>query len=1084
MHKTQAPIDRQVPCRLEARLLGGLVFRYNGQPLPESAFRRRKSLLLLLRLLAEPAHRLPVDAILELLWPEQDPQVAAVNLRAVLGGIRAALPDRAAQNPVVRLDASLAFDPLLDLVLDVDRFEAAATAGLADGDSASLRRALALYAGPLLPGLPYEEWVSVRRETLARLHRQILLALTAQGGTDTEEPLRALLAEDPTDEEVGRALMRLLGGQGRKAEALRIDHALVTALREELGVSPSPETASLHAALLEPPAPEADSPTEVQVRSLPDAPRHNLSAALSSFVGRSWEQAELRQLLDRTRLLTLTGPGGCGKTRLALTLAEERAAAGSVEVRLVELAPVDTGAEVARATAHVLGLREEPDRPLLDTLVAHLADRSILVLLDNCEQVLEACAEMAYGLLRACPGLRILATSRERLGLTGETVWPVPPLSLPTLDGGSSLAHLAQAEAVQLFVERVRGVRPGFALTDHNGAAVERICRQLDGIPLALELAAARAATLTMEQLAARLNDRFRLLTGGNRGALPRHQTLRAALDWSWDLLRKEEQALLRRLAVFVGGWTARAAAIVYADEGRPSPGNEAGMPADLLDGLIAKSLVQVVETADGEARYGLLETMRQYGLERLTESGELTEVRDRHLDWCVALAEKAAPALAGPEQQTWVNRLEAEHDNFRAALTWSVQEKQHPISGLRLASALWRFWLMHGHLAEGRRRLDCALTPADAAPIAIRASALWGAGNLAHRHGDFVQADLLHRRSLALFRELKDERGIANSLNGRGLVAWSLGEYGQAIAAFEESLSLWRGLDDRRGIATTLANLGCVARSLGDYRRARALFEEALALDRGQSNKLNVAITMSNLGTVLERQGDYERGATLHRESLVLFRELGDTTGIAMALGNLGNPARPGADLARAKDLLEESLSLFRDMDDLQGISSATVKLGHLAYLQGAYGQAERLYTECLTLARQVGEKESICNALINLGRTRQRRGDHHQALSHYRESLGSAGEIGAESLTAYGLESMAAAVAVQGDARQAAYLLGAAERLRETLGVVLTGAESAEHTHTVRAVRAALGEEAFIAAWQAGEALSSEQATALALA
>ncbi|MGH2347813.1 MAG: ATP-binding protein, partial [Chloroflexota bacterium] len=960
MRKAQAPVDRQAPCRLEARLLGGLVFRYNGQPLPESAFRRRKSLLLLLRLLAGPGHRLPVDAILELLWPEQDPQISAVNLRAVLSGIRLALPDRAAPNPVVRLDASLTFDPLLDLMLDVDQFAAAAEAGLSDGNPAALRRALALYAGPLLPSLPYEEWASARRATLARLHRQVLLALTAQGERGTEEQLRAFLVEDPTDEEVGRALMRLLGAHGRRAEALRVEHALVTALHEELGVSPSLETAALHAALLEPPAPSPGSPPEAP--AAPEAQRHNLPAALSSFVGRAWEQAELRQLLDRTRLLTLTGPGGCGKTRLALALAEERAAAGSVEVRLVELAPVDTGTDVTRATARVLGLREESGRPLLDTLVAHLADHPILLILDNCEQVLEACAALAHGLLRACPGLRILATSRERLGLTGETVWPVPPLSLPTLDGRSSLAHLAQAEAVQLFIERVRGVRPGFALTERNGAAVAQICRQLDGMPLALELAAARAATLTMEQIAERLDDRFGLLIAGNRGALPRHQTLRAALDWSWDLLRKEEQALLRRLAVFVGGWTARAAETVCAAEELPSPGIEGGKVVDLLDGLIAKSLAQIVETADGEVRYGLLETMRQYGLERLAQAGELTKVRDRHLRWCVALAEEAVPALAGPEQQTWVNRLEAEHDNFRAALTWSEQECRHPISGLRLASALWRFWLVHGHLAEGRRRLDHALTMADAAPIATRAAALWGAGNLAHRHGDFAQAGLLHRQSLALFRELRDERGIANSLNGVGLVAWSLGEYGQAMTAFEESLSLRRELDDWSGIATALSNLGCVARSMGDYRRARALFEEALTLDRVQGHKLNSAIAMSNLGSVLERQGDHGRGAALHRESLALFRELGDTTGIAMALGNVGSPAHPRADFAQAKELLEESLSLFRDMGDIQGISGATAKLGNLAYRQGEYSQAERLYTESLTLSRQVGEKEGIC--------------------------------------------------------------------------------------------------------------------------
>jgi tetratricopeptide (TPR) repeat protein len=609
-----------------------------------------------------------------------------------------------------------------------------------------------------------------------------------------------------------------------------------------------------------------------------------------------------------------------------------------------------------------------------------------------------------------------------------------------------------------------------------NAEAVVQVCRRLDGMPLPIELAAARAGGLPVETIAARLNQNFRMLTGGPRDVLPRHQTLRAALDWSWTLLSEQERTLLRRLSVFAGGWRLGAAVAVCAGNGIA----DWAVP-DLLEGLVGKSLAGLDER-DGVVRYRLLETVRRYADERQTVADEQVATRERHLAWCLALAEEAEETFKGREQGDRPALLEGEHDNLRAALAWSVGEKQNPTSGLRLAGALWRFWLTHGHLAEGRRWLERALATADTAPIDLRASALAGAGNLAHRHGDFARAGRLHDQGLALFRELGDERGIAGSLNGVGLVAWSLGDYGQAIAAFEECLSLWRGFEDRRGIAAALGNLGCVVRSQGDYRRAGELFEEALTLQRGLGHLLNSAIAMSNLGSILERQGDYERGAALYRESLALFRALGDTTGIAMALGNLGNPAHPSADFAQAKELLEESLSLFRGMEDLQGISGATAKLGRLAYLQGDYGQAEALYMESLNLARRVGEKEVICSALIHLGRTLHRRGDVTQALSHYREALRSATEMGARNLIAYSLECIAAGVAALGDAGQATQLLGAAERLRETIGIVLATGEAAEHEYVVQVMRASLGEEEFAAAWAEGQAMPLEQAATLA--
>jgi tetratricopeptide (TPR) repeat protein len=378
---------------------------------------------------------------------------------------------------------------------------------------------------------------------------------------------------------------------------------------------------------------------------------------------------------------------------------------------------------------------------------------------------------------------------------------------------------------------------------------------------------------------------------------------------------------------VFAGGWTMAAAEAVCAGDGI-----EEWEILDLLDGLVGKSLVQAEEADGSEARHRMLETVRQYAWERLEESGASAAVRGRHLDWCVALALEAEPALAGPEQQAWARRLEAEHDNLRAALTWSIQEEHRPAAGLQLASALWRFWGMHGHLGEGRRWLEQALARAGDAPALSRARALLGAGNLAHRHGDLEQAGMLYRQNLALRRELGDRHGIAGALNGLGLVAWSLGDYVQAAPLFEECLALCRELGDSQGVAIALANLGCVVRSQGECRRAQLLYEEALALQRTLGDIGSIALAMSNLGVVAERRGDYERAAILHRESLALFRELGDTTGIAMALGNLGKPIYLQGDAVQAKALLEESLALFRDMDDHQGLSMVKADLGNLA--------------------------------------------------------------------------------------------------------------------------------------------------------
>ena len=715
----------------------------------------------------------------------------------------------------------------------------------------------------------------------------------------------------------------------------------------------------------------ADLPSEFPpLRSLDTLP-NNLPRQLTSFVGRGREMAEVKRLLSTTYLLTLSGSGGCGKTRLALQVAADLLEEFADGVWLVELAALLDPALVPQAVASALGVREEPlgldeldgapgppssrARPLRARLLDYFQSKQLLLILDNCEHLIDACAQLAETLLRACPNLRILATSREALGIAGETAWRVPSLSLPDRQL-PPVESLMEYEALRLFIDRAKSALPTFTVTDQSGPTVIQICQRLDGIPLAIELAAARVKVLSAEQIAARLDDRFRLLTGGSRTALPRQQTLRAAIDWSHNLLSKKERVLFRRLSVFVGGFTLEAAEAVCTGKGV-----EAAEVLDVLTHLVDKSLV-VVDEQPGEARYRLLDTVRQYGRDRLLESKEAPVVRQRHRDWYLGLAERAEPELHGPDQGVWLDRLETEHDNLRAALEWSFGGGE-PEAGLRLAQALHYFWLARGYLSEGRRWLEEALSGSSGASTPARANALFAAGLLANFQGD----------------------------------------YERAAALAEESLSLSRALGYKEGIALSLFSLGAGARVEGDLERAIGLFRESLALFRELGDQLRIAFSLRNLGITVGAQGDYEQAATLVEESLALSREMGYKRYAALSL----------------------------------------VSLGSLASRRGEYGRATALLEESLVLVRGLR---------LNL-------------------------------LVGSCLEGLAAVVCAQGQFERAARLYGAAEALREAVGVRLWPDGLAEHNRNVAAVRTGLGGEAFTSAWAQGRAMTPAQAIAYAL-
>lgn len=650
-----------------------------------------------------------------------------------------------------------------------------------------------------------------------------------------------------------------------------------------------------------------------------DALPNNLPSQLTSFIGREHETAEIKRLLLTTRLLTLTGPGGCGKTRLALHVAAELLEQYPDGVWLAELAALSDPSLLLQTIASVLKVREQAGYTLLTAVLDYLQPRRLLLILDNCEHLIEACAQLGETLLRTCPNVQILATSRELLGITGETAWRVPPLSLPDLARLPSLENLMQYEAIQLFLERVMAASPTFALTSQNAPAVAQICQRLDGIPLAIELAAARVKVLAVEQIAARLDDRFKLLTGGSRIALRRQQTLQATIDWSYELLSEQEQILFRRLSVFKGGCLLEAAEAVCADE-RVDKYEILGLLSQLVD----KSLL-LKEDRGNQARYRLLETVQQYSLEKLRESVEEAALHRRHLDFFVGLAEQAEPELRGADQKIWLEKLEMEHDNLRVALEWSKTDASASELGLRLAGALWAFWEIRGILSEGRAWLEELLraTATSNVSASVRAKALRGAGVLANYQNDHERAHALLQESLALLRQLGDKRGIAVSLNNLGIAARNWGDHAQAAVFYEEGLALWKELGDKRGIAASLVNLAIVARSQRDYARATTLYEEGLSLFRELSNKLGIAITLNNLGVLAEDQGNYERAVALYKESLSLHHELGNKLGISGCLSNIaavageqGHPKR-AARLFGAAEALREVINASLSSDE-----------------------------------------------------------------------------------------------------------------------------------------------------------------------
>ncbi|MFG2075956.1 BTAD domain-containing putative transcriptional regulator [Nonomuraea maritima] len=986
---------------------------------------------LLAILLIHAGRPVSADRLVEDLWDGRPPAGARAALRVKVSQLRAVLGRELVtyQAPGYVLHAGRED-------VDAGRFETLLEKARRDDDpsarAALLREGLGLWRGGAYDGFADEPFA---RTAVARLEEQRLVALEelaearlalGEHGLLAAE-LSDLVAAHPLRERLRELHVRALYRAGLSREALESYHDLRRRLADELGLDPGPALVALHRAILER-DPSLDPPKDASPG------RVGLPVPLTPLVGRDEAVAEVVALLRTARLVTLVGPGGVGKTRLAL------AVAGRIEdgdVWLAELASLPTEAEaveVAEAVADVLGLRDDAPGALMDRLPAALAGRPALLVLDNCEHVVEQAAELADRLLRAVPGLRVLVTGQAPLGIAGERVWSVPPL--------------AQEAAVELFTARA-GVPPD--------ADVAEICARLDGIPLALELAATRMRALTPRQFAERLDDRFRLLGSGLRTAPARQRTLRAVIDWSWELLTDAERVVLRRLAVHADGCTLEAAEEVCAE-----PGLDV---LDLLARLVDRSLV--VRTPG--PRYRLLESVAAYCRERLAEAGELDAVRLRHVRHYTDLAERTEPALRGHGQRQALALLDAEHANLRAALEAAVRAGAAG-EALRLVNALAWSWVLRGRLGEGRRALESALSITDPAPCgAVAQARVWAAG-LTLLAGRLVPVDV------ALIDVVEDPRARARARWFAGFALFGYGDLSASVELVETALAEFRELGDTWGTAAALNVLGRQAVLRGDLDALREHAERALELFRRLGDRWGELRAAENLGTLAEITGDYERAAALRREGLTMAEELGLWSSVSDALSRLGRIALLTGDHAAADEHHERAARLAAAQSNRPAEEFAELGLALSARRQGRLAEAERRLRTWLSWVEDVSGDPGAALILAELGFVAEQRGDAAGALDLQRRALAVARKVGDPRAIALALEGLAGALALDGHPEQAARFLGRAAALRASAGAPLPPAERGDVNRIEATLRTALGPDTVAAAMTNGATLPLE--------
>ncbi len=855
--------------------------------------------------------------------------------------------------------------------------------------------------------------------------------------------------------------------------------ALETIVNKALTKNPDKRYQRVDAMLADLQALQRAANLSTPVMKTPSARLGNLPLPSTPLLGREQELDTITKLLlrDEVRLVTLTGPGGTGKTRLGLQAAANLNEAFTDGTFFVSLA-ANTDAKLVLSTiAQTFGIFENPVRSVAEGVIAYLREKKLLLLLDNFEHLVAAVPVVAE-LLAACPQLKILVTSRTVLHLMGEHEFSVPPLATPNPKHGFAPAALTQYAAIKLFVQRAAAVKPDFILTHENAPAVAEICFHLDGLPLAIELAAARLKLFSPQTMLARLGSRFELLKGGARDMPARHHTLQQAIAWSYDLLDAEEKALFRRLAVFSGGCSLEAVEAVCRAKN--------DLTCSAIDGIAAlvdKSLLRQDQTVEDEPRFVMLETIHEYALECLRASEDWEAARRAHADFFLSLVLQAEPELTGPKQKTWLTKLEREHDNFRAAFNW-VEETGEAEHGFRLGGALWRFWLVRGHMLEGRERLTALLALSGSVQrTQERARVLNGAATIIHELGDYSAAHPLLLESLEIWRELGDKKAEAAALNNLSWIAVMRCEFDTARTLSAESLILHRELGNKRGIALALNNLGWAANLQGDFKTGWALHESGLSLRREIGDERGIAFVLTSLGWIEGMQGRYEKATSLLEEAYGRLKALDDKQIIAIALSYQSNAAIVHGDLERARTLLEESAPLIKEVGSKWGLAFYCYTSGVVAHEQGNSKLAEEHLEESLSLYRALENKWGMAYVLNFRGHVKLEKNDMDGALACYKESLQLSRETGnkfgvANALLGFGRWSHRV-----GKLNRAARLFAAAEALHLAIGAPLPAFMRARFDREVSAVRVGLGEEVFAAEYEEGKKMPMEQAIEFAL-
>ncbi len=1147
--------------RLSLSLLGLFQASLDGQPV--TGFETAKTRAVLAYLADGLGQAVSRSTLAGLLWTERSEVAALGNLRHVLANLRHAIHDAQASPPFLIIEReTIALDPHSDFSVDTGDFRqlvgtASAWKLAAPRSLDTLKQAVSLYRGDFLQGFQlegspdFEEWILIRREGYRSQFLDALYELAEASLSQAEYDQAKAYAHRQIEveswrEEAHCQLMQALNLEGRRGEALAQYTVLCSALKKDLGVGPSQETQRLFerirdGGLLPKPAGrmvESGESPAIRVQVVPARKLHNLPSQLTSFIGREEEIIAVKSLFcDGTgrrglRLVTLLGPGGTGKTRLALQAAGELGDYFSDGVWWVELAPLADPGLVVPATAHALGIHDQTGFQSLSLLQDFLEPRHLLLIFDNCEHLIGACAQLAEALLQACSELCVLVTSREALGISGETLFHVLPLSFPDAGENPPLETLNQYEAIRLFVGRANLVSPGFAINTENAPVIVQICQCLEGIPLAIELAAARTKLLSVEEIINCLADRFQLLTGGSRTALPRYQTLRASIDWSYELLTPEERLLLQRLSVFAGGWTLEAARSINHGEDI-----EAGQVLELLGRLVDKSLVNTLAVTGNEMRYRMLETIRQYASEKLVETGEADRARDWHLQYYCELAEEVEWKLRGPSQVQILDQLEGDMDNLHQAMAYSLEGKGklgwNPETGLRLVAALLWFWHFRGRQEEGIYRLELLL----AAEVEER-----GTGLLTPKRTQYRAKALQVAAWLALdVKEINkamnysaESRKLYQSLGTNGRLGYAYASYIFGYTAtlydreeykkpLEESLAIFQAEGDQFGVAECLVALGIIARFRNDYEKAKEYYETSLTL-REQIGDLNgIALSFYVLGLLAFTQGSIEQERVLMDKSLELFSKVHNEFFLGSIYQELGFFDMVEGLYVQAEIRTNETLSLGRKQANMSLIFKGLLRFGELALFQGHYREAGDKFDDGLTYFRKKGHELYTVYFLHALGLLDWATGELEQALRICTEALTHCRLIGDHYLEAMvlcvfgkvtfaqgeineaqvifeqvfqknipfhniilfhhepimiALEAIAAIAVVRKEYKPGARLLGATEAWHQRAFNVRTPRERQEREGCVITLSSVIGEKEFMDDFSEGQVLSIKQA------